>query len=904
MFYGAIPDDELDDTTAIQAAFNACIAAKSGTILIPQGNYKHTALALAPASSQIHCNIQGEGGAGAFGVRLTYTGTGGTALTIKNNTRYNIENVAFIDEGTGARGLFLTSLTPGSNHGNFEYKNVRISGFTTDLQLGEATGEAVADGVFTNLEVSNATTGILLEGNTSGALGGANFTTLFQFNHFAASFNTTTFKYTGPQGSNQTNLEFIEASQGQNTLEFDLQSPVFFKWSGYSESQNQAQFMKSGSDTPTLNSAVGTFINITDSYIAYPSTPSNRWAHFNQPGHYSIKNTTIATGSVLLGGFDGGGGARKSDLKIEQSVVITSDNPVIYRAGSNTVWNVCHLMSGDTAEEAVNTDASRCYLILADGSERILSRLDWNLSAGSLNATSTLDGIANVKAFGATGDGVTDDSTAVQAAATAATGNALFIPTGTYIVKGINVPANTRLFGPGTLKLKALSALDGSPILNINGNGVTIDGVSFDGNRSNQAADGFSDSFNTGANNTGRAYRAAIKCDSKTDLTVRNSTFTATYGGGIVTKDCSRVMINGNHARNLNFEFAWIGGSDGDITDINIINNQADTLASGDGTVQANGILVYKCSRFALSGNNIYNVERSHIKIEGCSHGSFNNNTLHTQTLTGGWPAITVQSSSGTNLDVADISISGNTMTGTGAGITVNPGSTGTAKRVSVSSNVINSTTGSSGLEYCILFGANAVHEDINISNNVCKDIKSVGIYLNGSSSSVSSRIKILGNTLYGNGGGGQQGMYFHGEFDGLTVENNYVAHFSESSGGDGVISSDGDTITNLLLRGNSIFSGSSSNRGIYLAYGTNTISGRLENNYVEGTINSGHPNTLHAFGNYSTGVNTAGINQANLGSPGNGATEYCIDCTVANPCAGGGNGAIAKRLNGAWVCN
>lgn len=47
-----------------------------------------------------------------------------------------------------------------------------------------------------------------------------------------------------------------------------------------------------------------------------------------------------------------------------------------------------------------------------------------------------------------------------------------------------------------------------------------------------------------------------------------------------------------------------------------------------------------------------------------------------------------------------------------------------------------------------------------------------------------------------------------------------------------------------------------------------------------------------------------APITQANLGTPANGTITYCSDCTIANPCAGGGTGAIAKRLNGAWVCN
>jgi len=42
----------------------------------------------------------------------------------------------------------------------------------------------------------------------------------------------------------------------------------------------------------------------------------------------------------------------------------------------------------------------------------------------------------------------------------------------------------------------------------------------------------------------------------------------------------------------------------------------------------------------------------------------------------------------------------------------------------------------------------------------------------------------------------------------------------------------------------------------------------------------------------------------ANLGTPINGSFRFCSDCTIANPCAAAGTGALAKRLNGVWVCN
>jgi parallel beta-helix repeat protein len=42
----------------------------------------------------------------------------------------------------------------------------------------------------------------------------------------------------------------------------------------------------------------------------------------------------------------------------------------------------------------------------------------------------------------------------------------------------------------------------------------------------------------------------------------------------------------------------------------------------------------------------------------------------------------------------------------------------------------------------------------------------------------------------------------------------------------------------------------------------------------------------------------------ADLGTPENGTIANCFNCTITNPCASGGPGAIAKRLNGVWVCN
>lgn len=67
--------------------------------------------------------------------------------------------------------------------------------------------------------------------------------------------------------------------------------------------------------------------------------------------------------------------------------------------------------------------------------------------------------------------------------------------------------------------------------------------------------------------------------------------------------------------------------------------------------------------------------------------------------------------------------------------------------------------------------------------------------------------------------------------------------------------------------------------------------------------VNNGVANNITGDLAYEQWIGTAVLFAA-LGAPANGTFVYCSDCTIANPCAGGGNGALAKRLNGIWVCN
>ncbi len=46
------------------------------------------------------------------------------------------------------------------------------------------------------------------------------------------------------------------------------------------------------------------------------------------------------------------------------------------------------------------------------------------------------------------------------------------------------------------------------------------------------------------------------------------------------------------------------------------------------------------------------------------------------------------------------------------------------------------------------------------------------------------------------------------------------------------------------------------------------------------------------------------GVAYGALPEADNGTLIYCTNCATSNPCRAGGTGAIAKRLNGRWVCN
>lgn len=218
----------------------------------------------------------------------------------------------------------------------------------------------------------------------------------------------------------------------------------------------------------------------------------------------------------------------------------------------------------------------------------------------------------NVKSYGATGDGSTDDSAAIASANTAAAGGALVFPPGVYVAENVQPAAGTTWISDGaTLKHKANSAValvsiaDGT-------NDVTIRNFEFDGNIVNQSgtpgnlvvARGFRHNIVDNYLHDGK--RSAIQV------------FAASAGGA------RNITVQGNRIEEFEYDGVLMLGQSGTIhpTDIIVRGNHLLNCAKGGETVghsiHLNGI----GKRILVIGNVIKSIaSTSGSGIEGYAAG-------------------------------------------------------------------------------------------------------------------------------------------------------------------------------------------------------------------------------------------------------------------------------------------
>ena len=158
--------------------------------------------------------------------------------------------------------------------------------------------------------------------------------------------------------------------------------------------------------------------------------------------------------------------------------------------------------------------------------------------AVATNVEVKLSQTVSVLDFGAVGDGVADDSSAIQTALNQAAGKALWVPAGYTFACGarLQIPSNTYLCGNGVLKALPLGTsasiegfLYGASLAN-----VTIDGVQIDCNPSAQT----------------HPLLTAIRFTASSDVTVKNCQVTCSYAGVYIRSGSNSVAVTNNNIDN------------------------------------------------------------------------------------------------------------------------------------------------------------------------------------------------------------------------------------------------------------------------------------------------------------------------------------------------------------------
>jgi len=231
---------------------------------------------------------------------------------------------------------------------------------------------------------------------------------------------------------------------------------------------------------------------------------------------------------------------------------------------------------------------------------------DLRVEFGDGDVSLLTDGTFNVKAYGATGDGVTDDTAAIQAAIDAAevNGGLVYFPVSTYIVTGITVSVGgISLRGDGDSSVLSCLTSGTTPIITVSADFVSIFDLKLIGNRVADGADaaGISISGSTGsvvsgatvldAGSSGIAFGSGVVDSLAIGCRVEASGLSGIqfYGSASNSRAIGNYVLNSNYDGNDGSAGIAVLGTTSGLSGISVASNVVSGGASNCIRVSAAG---------------------------------------------------------------------------------------------------------------------------------------------------------------------------------------------------------------------------------------------------------------------------------------------------------------------------
>lgn len=406
------------------------------------------------------------------------------------------------------------------------------------------------------------------------------------------------------------------------------------------------------------------------------------------------------------------------------------------------------------------------------------------VATGSTEPRSLSDRFADtvsVKDFGAKGDGVTDDTSAIQAAidSTSSANQRLLLPAGTYISTTLSLKTNTYLFGVGTIKRK--DSATGHLLLASGVNDFVVSGIKLDANKTGATGASFAVFAQSSCYQfrfdgitviNGKFHGIAIRDTAdgtqNTHSYINGCTIDGCDQYGIEVQDCEKATVSNNTVLNSGEAGIFIYGTSTSATDgITVESNYVEN--SGE-----NGILapyIYPTNNFGVTRLQVIN-----NKVTGSGE-----NGIAVQVDSGvisgnmSWENGTTISHQGILINGNYLTVDGNTSSyNTGVGIDVGDG-----KFISVADNVVfdNGIIGIevNSAESCVVDG-NIVRNNFTNASSGVPTNKKCGILIHSASPFVGGSLDVTASNNDVKVGTDQEyGISVLGDADRIAIVNNSV---------------------------------------------------------------------------------------------------------------------------------